>query len=341
MLWYNKLIFPERSFQMDFVQVGSGTSYEGFCLIKSVEKKLTAKGVPYLDLTLADNSGEINGKYWDYKESPSNEFRNFDFIKVRGSYVPFNDTVQFRVERIRKVLPEDGAAIEDYVPSACLSGEVMLAEILKIAAEFKNPELKLLVEKVIEEYREKLLFWPAAKNLHHAVRGGLLMHTLSIIRLAQGVCKIYGFVNYDLLCTGAILHDISKIDEIESSETGIASEYTVRGNLLGHLVMGAVTVDRIGRENGISEETLTLVEHMLISHHGTPEFGAAKLPMFIEAELLSELDLLDARLYEMNHAVGAVEKGQFTPRQWALENRNLYNHGIAGNGGVELLGKDE
>ncbi|MBQ2694453.1 MAG: HDIG domain-containing protein [Clostridia bacterium] len=322
---------------MNFTPLGTSGAHEGYCLIKSVEKKLTAKGVPYLDLTLADNGGEINAKLWDYKESPSNQFNKFDFVKVRGTYVPFNDTMQFRVERIRAVLPEDNVMIEDYVPSACLTGETMLAEIEKIVASFGDEELKKLVSAVIAEYRERLIYWPAAKNLHHAVRSGLLMHTLSILRLAASVCKIYRFVNYDLLCSGAILHDIAKIEEIEVSSTGIASEYTARGNLLGHLVMGAMAIDRIGRANGISDETLTLVEHMLISHHGTPEFGAAKLPMFIEAELLSELDLMDARLYEMHQAVEAVETGAFTPRQWALENRNLYNHGKAPDGGVELI----
>ncbi len=322
---------------MNFTPLGTSGAHEGYCLIKSVEKKLTAKGVPYLDLTLADNGGEINAKLWDYKESPSNQFQKFDFVKVRGTYVPFNDTMQFRVERIRAVLPEDNVMIEDYVPSACLTGETMLAEIEKIIASFSDEELKRLVSAVIAEYRERLIYWPAAKNLHHAVRSGLLMHTLSILRLAAGVCRIYRFVNYDLLCSGAILHDIAKIEEIDVSSTGIASEYTARGNLLGHLVMGAMAIDRIGRANGISDETLTLVEHMLISHHGTPEFGAAKLPMFIEAELLSELDLMDARLYEMHQAVEAVETGAFTPRQWALENRNLYNHGKAPEGGVELI----
>ncbi len=326
---------------MNFTPLGSTNSHEGYCLIKTVEKKLTAKGVPYLDMTLADNSGEINAKLWDYKESPSNQFNALDFVKVRGTYVPFNDTVQFRVERIRNVIPEDNVAIEDYVPSACLTGQVMLAEIEKTVAAFKDNELKILVGAVIERYREKLLYWPAAKNLHHAVRSGLLMHTLSILRLAKGVCSVYRFVNYDLLCAGAILHDIAKIDEMQASATGIAAEYTVKGNLLGHLVMGAISIDRIGRELGISDETLTLIEHMLISHHGTPEFGAAKMPMFIEAELLSQLDLMDARLYEMHAAVEAVEEGAFTPRQWALENRNLYNHGKAYDGGVELMNEEE
>lgn len=326
---------------MNFTPLGSTNSHEGYCLIKTVEKKLTAKGVPYLDMTLADNSGEINAKLWDYKESPSNQFNALDFVKVRGTYVPFNDTMQFRVERIRNVIPEDNVAIEDYVPSACLTGQVMLAEIEKVVASFRDAELKSLVGAVIEKYREKLLYWPAAKNLHHAVRSGLLMHTLSILRLARGVCSIYRFVNYDLLCAGAILHDIAKIDEMQATATGIAAEYTVKGNLLGHLVMGAINIDRIGRELGISDETLTLVEHMLISHHGTPEFGAAKMPMFIEAELLSQLDLMDARLYEMHAAVEAVDEGAFTPRQWALENRNLYNHGKAYDGGVELMNEEE
>lgn len=321
---------------MNFTPLGTANSHEGFCLIKSVEKKVTAKGVPYLDLILADNSGEISAKLWDYKETPSNQFNTFDFVKVRGTFVPFNDALQFRVERIRLVMPEDDVAIEDYVPSACLSGEVMLEEIEKVIASFEDEELKTLVTAVIGEYREKLLYWPAAKNLHHAVRSGLLMHTLSILRLAKSVCGIYRFVNYDLLCAGAILHDIAKIDELHATSTGIADEYTVKGNLLGHLVMGAMSVDRIGRAFGISDETLTLVEHMLISHHGTPEFGAAKLPMFIEAELLSQLDLMDARLYEMHSAVEAVDEGGFTPRQWALENRNLYNHGKQGGGEVTL-----
>lgn len=326
---------------MNFKPTGVNGTYEGYCIIKSAEKKTTAKGAPYLDLTIADPDGEIEAKLWDYRESPANRYKAFDFIKVRGSFVAFNDATQFRIERIRKVVPADGVSAEDYVPCAPYAGEVMLAEIKNIAEKFKNEELKKLVFAVIEKYEEKLIYWPAAKNLHHAVRGGLLTHTLSVLRLAEAVCRIYGFVDYDLLCAGAILHDVSKIEELEVSETGMASEYTVKGNLLGHLVMGAVTVDAVGRKIGISDETLTLVEHMLISHHGTPEFGAAKLPMFIEAELLSQLDLMDARLYEMRRALNDADVGGFSPRQWALENRKLYNRGVPEDGGEIRLFNEE
>jgi len=322
---------------MNFVALPGNQLMEGYCLIKSVEKKMTAKGSSYLDLTLADNDGETNAKLWDVKDIPAMSFEKFDFVKVRGSFVTFNDTQQFRIDRIRKVTPEDGVNMEDYVPSACLSGEVMLEEIEKVIDDFSDYELKLLTRAVIDEYRDKLLIWPAAKGFHHAVRGGLLMHTLAIVRLAKAVCGVYTYVNYDLLCAGAILHDIAKIDEIAASETGIASEYSTKGNLLGHLVMGAMKIEETGKKLGISEDTLVLLEHMLISHHGVPEFGSAKMPMFVEAVLLNMLDDMDAKLYAMSSAIGEVEPGQFTPKQWAFDNRLLYNHGRSEDGAVELI----
>ena len=321
---------------MTFRLIPGSQTVEGFCLIRSVEKKITAKGSAYLDMVISDNSGEMVAKLWDYKESPAMVFNKFDFVKVRGQIVPFNDTHQFRIDRIRKVKPEDNVRIDDYVPSACLPGDQMLDEIRNIVFGFSDEELKKLVMCIIEKYEDKLIYWPAAKALHHAIRGGLLMHTLSILRLAASVCNIYTYVNYDLLCSGIILHDIAKIWEIDSAETGVPGDYTVQGNLIGHLVMGAIEIDRVGRETGISDDTLMLLEHMLISHHGIPEYGAAKLPMTIEAQVLAMLDDFDAKMYEFSSSVFSVEPGEFTGKQWALDNRILYNHGRSGDGGVEL-----
>lgn len=311
---------------MNFTQFNKNGGVEGFCLIKTVERKMTAKGVPYLDFTLADPDGEINAKLWDYKEELHGEFAANDLIKVRGTVQPFNDSQQLRIERIRKVTEADGVKIEDFVPSAGFSGEAMLDEINTVIADFKDEELKLLVSTLLGQYKEKLLYWPAAFRLHHAVRGGLLYHTLSILRMAQSVAKIYPFIDSDLLFSGVILHDIAKTQEFDVASTGIASGYTVDGNLIGHLVRGAMAVEKCGRELGISDDTLMLVEHMIISHHGEPEFGAAVRPMFLEAEILSSLDTLDAKIYEIEQACRGVAPGEFTPRQWALDNRKLYNH---------------
>lgn len=311
---------------MNFTQINKTGTVEGFCLIKTVERKMTSRGVPFLDMTLTDSDGEVGAKLWDYKEELHGEFVPNDLVKVRGTMTPFNDTQQLRIERIRRVSDEDGVRIEDFVPSAGFSGEAMFDELIAVADAFSDEELKLLVKTILNEYRDRLIYWPAAFRLHHAIRGGLLYHTLSILRMAQSVAKIYPFIDSDLLFAGVILHDIAKTQEFDVAPTGIASGYTVDGNLVGHLVRGAMAVEKCGRELGLSEETLMLVEHMIISHHGEPEFGAAVRPMFLEAEILSELDTLDAKIYEIEQACRGVEPGEFTQRQWALDNRKLYNH---------------
>ena len=321
---------------MNFEPVGSGNAVEGYCIIKNLEKRTTAKGSDYLDMIIADNDGEINAKLWDYKETDENKFQKRDFVKVRGSIVTFNEIKQLRVDRIRLVTPLDGVDLSQYIPSAVLEGDVMLKEIEKVVCEFEDDELKALVTSLLKKYEDKLLYWPAAKSLHHAIRGGLLMHTLSLLRLCQGAVKIYPFVNADLLYTGAILHDISKVNEIDSTQHGMVGDYTVKGNLLGHLVMGCMEVEETGKKEGISDETLMLVEHMLISHHGKPEFGAAKLPLTLEAEILSEIDNFDAKIYEIHSALESVKPGEYTQKLWALDNRAFYNHGRGKEGECNL-----
>ena len=135
---------------MNFTQFNKNGGVEGFCLIKTVDRKMTAKGVPYLDLTLADPDGEINAKLWDYKEELHGEFAANDLIKVRGTIQPFNDSQQLRIERIRKVTEADGVRIEDFVPSAGFSGEAMFNELMKVAGNFKDEELKTLVTALLK-----------------------------------------------------------------------------------------------------------------------------------------------------------------------------------------------
>ncbi|MBQ2829128.1 MAG: HD domain-containing protein [Clostridia bacterium] len=312
---------------MNFVNTPTPDILEGYCLIKSLEKKTTAKGLTYLDLVLSDSSGEIVAKFWDYKENLHSHFEANMLIKVRGRMNEYNGDVQFRVERIRECTDADGVRIEDFVPSASYTGEEMLKSILSVVETFEDAEIKGLVKTILAKYEDKLVYWPAAFKLHHAMRGGLLYHTLSIIRLAENACKIYPTLDRDLLLGGAILHDIAKIDEFEVSSTGMATGYSVEGTLVGHLVKGAMIVRETAKEIGTSEDTAVLLEHMLISHHGIPEYGAAVRPLFVEAEVLSQLDTLDATIYEFNDALENVKPGDFSTRQWALDNRKLYNHG--------------
>ena len=313
---------------MNFTELNSSGSVEGFCLVKSVEVKKTAKGVPFLDLILTDSTGEIVAKLWDYREDTHACVKLNSLIKIRGTISMFNDAPQLRVDRVRPAIEADGVRVEDFVPSADYSGEAMFSYLIETVNRFENEQLRKLTLTVLERNREKLLYWPAAFKLHHAIRGGLLYHTLSILKLAQAISDIYPSIEKDLLFAGVILHDVAKIEEFDVSESGVVSAYTVEGTLIGHLVRGAMNIEKIGEELGIDKELLMLVEHMILSHHGEPEFGAAVRPMFLEAELLSQLDLLDARIYEISQAVSEVEPGDFTARQWALDNRKLYNHGL-------------
>ncbi len=312
---------------MNFTYHEKSGTHTGYCLVKSCERKLNKNGEPYLDLILSDRSGEINAKLWKYDENLHGVYETNSLIKVQGTITKFNDADQLRIDRIRKVNETDDVKIEDYVSSAVYTGEMMFDELIRIADGFSDSEISMLVKTILNENKEKLLYYPAAFKLHHAMRSGLLQHTLSIVRLAQSVCKIYPFVDSDLLLGGAMLHDIAKLDELIAGETGIASGYSVEGTLLGHLVKGAMLVDKTAERLSVSHDKAVLLEHMLISHHGDPEFGAAVRPLFIEADILSALDRLDARIVEVNNAVSGVDEGSFSSRQWALDNRAFYNHG--------------
>lgn len=312
---------------MNFVNTPTPDVLEGFCLIKSLEKKTTAKGLTYLDLVLSDSSGEIVAKFWDYKENMHSHFGANMLVKVRGRMNEYNGDVQFRVERIRECTESDNVRIEDFVPSVNRTGEEMLEIIYNTIETFDDKNIRKIVKAIIEKYEDRLVYWPAAFKLHHAMRGGLLYHTLSILRMAESVCKIYPSIDRSLLLGGVILHDIAKIEEFEVSSTGMATGYSVDGTLIGHLVKGAMIVEETAKEIGVPGDVAMLLEHMLISHHGIPEYGVAVRPLFVEAEILSQLDTLDATIFEFQDALENVQPGDFSSRQWALDNRKLYNHG--------------
>lgn len=307
--------------------MNANTSGDGFWLIKTVDKKINVKGSPYLDMTLCDKSGEINAKLWDYSELTHGTYESGELVKIRGSISAYNGQNQLKVDRIRKVVSSDGIDISDFVPTAEYSGEMMLGSIMNIISSVRDEELRHLTYALVKDREKEILHWPAAFKLHHAMRGGLLYHTLSIIKMAEGICAIYPAIDRDLLMCGIIVHDLCKIDEFDLSPAGLVTGYSVQGELIGHLVMGAVKISQKAELLGISGKTAMLLEHMVIAHHGEPDFGAAVRPMFLEAEILSQLDKLDATIFEITSAVSEVGEGEFTGRQWALDNRKLYNHG--------------
>lgn len=294
--------------------------FDGFLLTRAATQRTSSNGSKYLDMTLCDISGEVNAKLWDgFTPAPNVG----DVLRVRGMMTEYNGKPQLRVDKMRVAADSDDYDMSVLAPCAPLPASEMLDFILNRVDAFRDPELKQLVLTRLEECGDKLNYYPAASKLHHAERSGLLHHTSSMLHMASAVCENYPMLDADLLAAGVILHDLCKIDEMDSDEIGIVSDYTVEGMLIGHLVEGVSEIARVGRELGTRKELLMLLEHMILSHHDLPEYGSPKPPMFPEAEALHILDLLDARMFEMNRALQTVQPGCFTDRIWSLE-RKLY-----------------
>lgn len=219
--------------------------------------------------------------------------------------------------------------ISDFVPSSEYDGKAVFSMLLAKVNNFSDEVLKAIVSKILLDNREALEVYPAAYRLHHAIVGGLMLHTASIVEMAEKTCTVYPNINRELLLSGAILHDVAKTFEMNTAKSGLCSGYTVGGELIGHLVKGAMYIEDTAKELGIEDEKVTLLEHMVLSHHGVPEYGSPVRPMFLEAEILSTLDSLDATIFEINNATSKINTGSFTERQWALDNRKLFNHGLA------------
>lgn len=311
---------------MKFTELPNGMA-DGFVILKKCEEKKTKNGSSYLDLIISDSEGEMSAKLWDF--SGNGVFEQDMIVKIRGNVEQYNGKDQFRISQIRPVNDGDSYNLSDLVPVTEVGGEQLFNMIVLRVKGFENEKLRAIVLKIINEKKDELIRYPAALKLHHASVGGLMYHTMSIVRMAEELCKIYPSINRELLLSGAILHDVAKTWELETGGTGLAKGYSTEGELIGHLIKGAMYVEEAAKELGIDGEEVTLLEHMIISHHGVPEFGSAIRPMFLEAIVLSQLDNLDATIYEVNTACEKTDEKKFTERQWALDNRKLYRHSLS------------
>ena len=304
---------------------------EGFCVIRSAAVKSNVKGADYLDLIIADAGGDINAKLWDYSPVTHGTYAIGDIIKVRGTVNLWKDVEQFKIDRIRHRNDSDDVDMSQIVACSPVNGEEMFKKLYDFAGTFSDVDLTRLTQYLLRGRKKQIESYPAALKLHHAERCGLMFHTGTMLEVAKKIIEaykpIYPELSSDLVYCGIILHDIAKTEELVVSDLGIATAYSMRGQLLGHINMGVSMVEQAAAELQIPEELTTLVSHILLSHHGQPEFGSPRFPMFPEAEIVSTVDMLDARLFEEFDALGGVAIGQFTERQWALDNRQLYRHG--------------
>ncbi len=305
-----------------------GEDITSFFLAKSIAFKEGSNRKVYLDLTLGDNTGEINAKKWDISDEERTNLQQWIteniVIKIRALVTEWNGMKQLRIAKIRQTGPEDQILMSDYIKAAPEDPQEMYDYIYSRAESFRDRELSSLCTTILERRKEQLMYYPAAQRNHHAELAGLLYHEKRMLMMAERACQVYTNLNPDLLMTGVILHDIEKIDEIEANELGISPGYSFEGKMLGHLVLGVREIEKIADELGISHEKAVLVEHMMLTHHYEPEYGSPKKPLFPEAEMLHYLDMVDAKMFDMQEVLEKTEPGKFSERVWTLDNRTLY-----------------
>ena len=298
-----------------------------FFMVKMIGLKTGGNNKIYLDLKLGDKTGEVNSKKWDVADDEKDmleEIKEGDLVKVKASVTNWQNQKQLRVTRIRKAVDSDGLKLEDFVKAAPENPVHMYEYILDVAKSMEDEDLRRVTVRVLEDNREKLMYYPAAMRNHHAEFAGLLWHMKRMVMAGLKLCDVYTDLDKDLLAAGVIVHDIEKIHEIHSDLNGVSPGYSFEGQMLGHIVMGIKYLEKLGDELGISREKLIMLEHMILSHHYEPEFGSPKKPLFPEAEMLHYLDIMDARMFDMSEALSTAKPGDFSDRVWTLDNRRLY-----------------
>ena len=311
----------------------SGDIIQSFFLVKAAEYKTASNNKSYLDLTLVDQTGDIKAKLWDHSAEMEPQYNANLLVRIRGNVSEWQNKLQLKIDKIRVATEEDALDIGDFVPVAPYSPEAMYAELEEYMGMIKNSDIAKIVSALVNANEEKLVLYPAAKQNHHAVRSGLLYHITTMLKMGEKVSEVYVNLNRDLLFAGIILHDIAKIAEMNASELGIVSEYTVEGELLGHIIQGIKMIDQTAVKVGADPEVSLLLQHMVLSHHYEPEFGSPKRPMIPEAEILHYLDMMDARMYDMGRALEKVEDRHFSDKMWLLNNRKLYKPAIKSSRG--------
>ena len=286
----------------------------GFFLVHEKEVRNTNTGKPYLRMELGDRSGTVEARMWEQFENFAKQINRDDFIKVQARVEVYRNRPQLSLQQIRLAKPAE-IDIADFLPHTAYNVDELFRQLLADAAGIKNTWLKALVLKILgdPQIASRYKRAPAAKVMHHAYIGGLLEHVVGLCGLAKLVAAHYTELDLDLLLTAAILHDVGKLDEL-CYERSIS--YSTEGQLLGHIVMELETVvNAMEQIQGFPSKLKTVVQHMLISHHGQYEFGSPKLPMIREALVFHFLDDLDSKMSAVRAAMAMP--GESSDDQWS------------------------
>ncbi len=314
--------------------LGTSERFAGSFCISNGQLAVTKNGDPYLACLLSDRTGQAPGRRWNFSAEEFQRLPVEGFVYAEGRTQPFKGELQLIIEHIETIEP-NAEQLRDLLPASARPAEDMFRELTSLLGTIEHPAMKALVQAYLEDEMLVSQFKqaPAAKMMHHAYLGGLLEHTLNLLKLANVVCPLYPKINRDIVMIGLFLHDLGKTREL--SYDG-AFAYTDRGELIGHIVDGAIMLhdkaQQVMRSAGVRfpKHAITVLQHIILSHHTLPEYGAAKTPATPEAILVAMLDNLDAKTTIATTAARperakAIDMGgNFTEKQWALDGAKLF-----------------
>ena len=294
-----------------------------FVLLKEVDPRVTQQGKRYLAVSVADRSMEIRGMKWDATQEEADTLQAGMVIFMTAVRQVYQDKPQLKILAMRPTRVSEPQDPSDFMNAAPMKANEMEEEVSALIFQITNATWQRIVRHLLSKYHDEFYKYPAAKSNHHAFAGGLGFHSLSIARLAQAIVKQYPGVNASLLYAGALLHDLGKVIELTGP---IATQYTTAGNLIGHIVLIDEQIVLAANELHLDlySEDMLVLRHTVLAHHGLMEYGSPVRPLIKEANILHQLDELDANMQSFDNALAETEPGEFSQRQWALDNRNVY-----------------
>jgi Predicted HD-superfamily hydrolase len=274
----------------------------------------------YLSIVFQDDTGTIDAKLWNASDEQIRTLCVGAVVRGKGDIIKYSDDRQMKIVSIDNVSYQESQQVQ-FLVKAPMNEEEMIKSIQKYIKKISNMKLYTLVQYLFENNIEKMKMYPAASKNHHEYVSGLAYHVLSMLRVAEGLINVYPQLNADLIYSGIIVHDLGKTVELSGP---VVPTYTLEGKMLGHISIAQAMLYKASQELHIEGEEVTLLQHIILSHHGKNEFGSPVVPLIREAEVVHFIDNLDARLNMFDKALENVEAGEFSKRVFALENRTIY-----------------
>lgn len=292
-------------------------------LISNLVKGTTNSGAPYLSLTIQDYSKSIEAKLWDVKPELAEQIEVGKVYNFDLEIIKYKNNLQAKVLRVLPIAQE-GLNMDDFVFKSPISKEELRISIQEGINQIKNKDIARIVSSMLNYYANDVYEYPAASKIHHNFIGGLATHTSGMLKIGTALCEIYPSIDRDYLIAGIILHDLGKIEELTSP---VVTEYSTAGKLLGHISIMDARLAQIGEELKLADsEELLVLRHMVLAHHGEYEYGSPVRPETLEAEILSYIDNIDAKINIIDKALAEVKEGEFTQKLFAMDNRVFFKH---------------